>query len=414
MLLPLVATALALAGGLGATLYLHHAASDAVERLLDERLGAAGASASLLLDGAAPSSEALRALMVANALDAAYVIGDGRRVLADATGPVGRRADLLRLDPERFADAQEGRAGIGVAFEVDGLRMRGGYFPLPSSAPPSAVLVLEGGRAFEGAREAVDKAREVGLGLSLLGALALGAVSFGWARVQRDRRAQAEKSARAEALTRVAAMAAHEIRNPLGIIRGTVELMKERVPASFPERDHRALDDVLAEVERLRQLTDDLLELSADRPLQQGAVVISQVLEEVARAIQAAHPQIRVQLEAAQDTCARGDAARLRQVLLNLLLNAAQAQKTGEVRVTAVTVDAEVTIRVMDLGPGLSPEVQARLFEPFVTHKAQGTGLGLPVSKRLVERMGGSLGWVPAELGTTFELRLPKLEEGAG
>jgi signal transduction histidine kinase len=209
-------------------------------------------------------------------------------------------------------------------------------------------------------------------------------------------------------MTKMAAMAAHEIRNPLGVIRGTVELMRERSGAKLSARDKEALEDVLGEVERLRRLTEDLLDLSADRPLASQRVELSEVLEEAARATEAAFPAVKVRRSFAELPPVEGDAGRLRQVFANLLQNAAQAQGEGEVRLAAEPDGSAVRVRVEDDGPGVPPEIRQRLFDLFVTGKANGTGLGLALCRRLVERHGGSVTLVPEQRkGSTFEVRLP-------
>ncbi len=407
-LLPVAAAALSLAGSLGATLTLHRAAASALDRELDERLRGAGASAALFFARAPASAEDLSALVAQNGLDGAFVVDRELRVKVDAFGQAGRKVDLLRVDPERVQRAFDGVANVGFGYELGALQVGSGYFPIRTAAGVDAVLALEAGRAFVAAAGTVRRARDVSVGLSLLGALALAVVAARWAKSERERRWQAERAARGEALTRVAAAAAHEIRNPLGIIRGTVELMLERSRAALSERDLRATADILGEVERLRRLTEDLMDLSADRPLATARVRLPELLEEAARALEAAHPGIQVRRAFSGEAEVSGDPGRLRQVVLNLLVNAAQAQGSGEVGLELSTGEGSVRVRVRDQGPGLSEEVQARLFEPFATGKATGTGLGLAVSRRLVERHGGTLRLVGgAHTGALFEVRLP-------
>jgi signal transduction histidine kinase len=241
-----------------------------------------------------------------------------------------------------------------------------------------------------------------------VGALALALVAARWLRDERERREAAARAARGETLTKMAAMAAHEIRNPLGVIRGTVELMRERSGTKLSERDKEALEDVLGEVERLRRLTEDLLDLSADRPLATQRVELTEVLEEAARATEAAFPGVKVRRGFSELPPVEGDAGRLRQVFANLLQNAAQAQVEGEVRLAAQADGGAVRVRVEDDGPGVPPEIRERLFDLFVTGKASGTGLGLALCRRLVERHGGTVALVPEpRQGSTFEVRLP-------
>jgi len=324
---------------------------------------------------------------------------------ASATGPAGRRVDLLRVDRQRIERALTGEANVGVGYDLDGLQVGGGYFPL--QLPGGAVLALEAGTAFTGASQAIGHARSVSLGLSLVTALGLALIAWQWLRSERGRRLAAERAARAEALTRVSATAAHEIRNPLGIIRGTVELLRERSGASLSERDRAALEDVLGEVQRLRQLTEDLLDLSADRPMARSPVELGPLLEELATSVERAFPGVQVARRLEVLPPVNGEAGRLRQVFLNLLQNAAQAVGTGELRLEAVAGREGIVVLVRDEGPGVAPEVRARLFEPFNTGRGPGTGLGLALARRLIERHGGTLELLDTPSGSTFRAILP-------
>ena len=100
------------------------------------------------------------------------------------------------------------------------------------------------------------------------------------------------------------------------------------------------------------------------------------------------------------------DPGRTRQVLANLLTNAAEAGATS-VRIEAAAVDGAARVTLQDDGVGVDPSLRSRLFDPFVTGRAGGTGLGLAISRRIVERLGGALVNLPSERGARFELRLP-------
>jgi signal transduction histidine kinase len=410
LLIPLSAALLGLAGALGAAMVLYRAGADALEEVLVARLRAAGESAALLAGSHPPTAAELRALMEVNSLEGAYCVTPELAVSADATGPARRRVDLLRTDASQVALALAGEPRIARGYHLGELEVMAGFFPLRSEeGKVHSVLVLEAGRAFARARATLTQALVGGAALSLVGALALGLVAARWARDARERQEAAARAARGEALSKMAAMAAHEIRNPLGVIRGTVELMIERASATLSPRDRTGLEDVLGEVERLRRLTEDLLDLSVDRPLALGALQPQVLLEEAARTTEAAFPGIRVRLALeGEPPELEGDAGRLRQVFANLLQNAAQAQGQGEVRLVAGVDGAQLVVRVEDDGPGVPGAIRARLLDPFVTGKESGTGLGLALCRRLVERHGGTLRLVPeSRQGSTFEVRLP-------
>ena len=377
----LAASALGLAGSLGATLALHASASAALDRVLEERLRGAGVTASELLErgeASAASATRLRAVMDGNRLEGASLLSPALTVVADAAGRSGAPADLLRLDPARVERAFRGDASIGRGYEVGGVRIDTAYFPV-HGRDGAVALALAAGR---------------------------------WERSERAREAAAARAARGEAVARMAAGVAHDIRNPLGIIRAAVELVRERGDAPLDARDRRRLEDVLEEVERLRRLTQDFLELSADVALHLAPVALGAVAEDAARGSAAVHPALAVELAHSLGGLppVAADAARLRQVLANLLSNAAEAGARAATVEGAADDDA-VRLTVRDDGPGVDASVRERLFEAFATGRPGGTGLGLAVSRRIMERHGGGLALVDGP-GTAFELRLPRCPEG--
>jgi len=405
----ILGTALGLAGGLLATLFLFAAANAAIDRVLHERLRGAGESAALLLGPPQPGSGRLAKLMRNNALDGAYLLWPDLLIAEDAEGNAGAKADLLRVDAERVRRAFAGEANVASSYELGPLSVAAGYFPVrgPDGAVRS-VLALEAGGAFLRPRTDLARARTAAILLSVLSAVALGLLAMRWNSAERARRVEAERAARGEVVARMAVMVAHEIRNPLGVIRGTVELMRERARGGLAPRDDEAVGDVLAEVERMRQLTEDFLDLGSERPLVRAPIQVAELAQEAARAAEAAHPGLRVRVEAGHLPAVEGDASRLRQVLANLLANAAQAQRDGEVDLRAWANNGAVRIRVRDYGSGIAKEHRARLFDPFFTTKSGGTGLGLAIARRLCERHGGSLALLDEPgPGAAFEITLP-------
>ncbi|MGB8930357.1 MAG: ATP-binding protein, partial [Anaeromyxobacteraceae bacterium] len=219
------------------------------------------------------------------------------------------------------------------------------------------------------------------------------------------RRLDGERAARGDALARMAAMVAHEIRNPIGTIRSAAELVAARSGPLLGERDREALGDVLGEVERLRRLTEDFLDLSREPGLAAVPVDLSELAADAVRGLSRTHPSVRVRLDVPA-LRATADQGRTRQVLANLLVNAAEAGATS-VELTAVPADGAACVTLQDDGAGVDPALRERLFDPFVTGRASGTGLGLAISRRIVERQGGSLRNLPSDRGARFELRLP-------
>jgi signal transduction histidine kinase len=226
---------------------------------------------------------------------------------------------------------------------------------------------------------------------------------------------------RLAALGEMAAGLAHEIRNPLGAIKASAQYLAESVPASGCGEGHREfLDIIVEEVDRLDRVVSSFLDYA--RPSQPSDVPPIDVNATVKRTLQLLASQFGDGVEVEVDLATelprvRIDAERLRQVLINLALNAVQAmegQGRLEIRTRSVVRRKErgVEIVVADTGPGLPPKVLKNLFVPFVTTKEHGTGLGLAISQRIVSAAGGTIEVRSStDVGTTFVVRLPASEE---
>jgi len=208
-------------------------------------------------------------------------------------------------------------------------------------------------------------------------------------------------------LGELAAVLAHEIKNPLAAVSGAIQVLSERLPAA---EDREIVGEVLLRLDGLSGMMSDLL-LFARPPKPKCAVVqVGDLVDGLVAFMR--HDKnwddVHMRVEGTAPVVF-ADAELLKVALQNLLVNAAQAMHThGHLLVCLASVDGLVHIDVEDEGPGIAPEVQARLFTPFFTTKARGTGLGLATVRRIAEAHGGSVHVLSSDAsGTRMRFTLP-------
>jgi two-component system sensor histidine kinase HydH len=217
------------------------------------------------------------------------------------------------------------------------------------------------------------------------------------------------------AIGRLAAGVAHEVRNPLGVIRASASMVRESFEPE--EEPYRACDFILEEIDRLNGMITSLLTFSRPTELRLQTVSIEKTLD---RALHLASEQLRergIEAErAAEGTIPelRADPDLLAQVLTGLVINAAEAMPDGgRLQVRTNVDDGHACIDVADSGPGVPVEDASRVFEPFYTTKASGTGLGLAMAARIASAHDGDLALVEGAgaglegAGACFRLSLP-------
>ena len=218
----------------------------------------------------------------------------------------------------------------------------------------------------------------------------------------------------------LAAGVAHEIRNPLTAIKFRLFSLKKALPPAIADGEDAAV--IGSEITRLERIVRDFLQFARPSEPDLAAVPAQRIAREVADLLrpQLEKDAIALRLETSGEDWVRADVHQIKQVLINLIRNAAES--IGRSGLITVRVRAEsgpgrqgasaVMVEVADNGKGIPPEVQKRLFDPFFTTKEGGTGLGLPIAARIIEKHGGQLRYqTEPRRGTTFRVILPRWNE---
>jgi len=220
---------------------------------------------------------------------------------------------------------------------------------------------------------------------------------------------QLRRSEKLSTLGEMAAVLAHEIRNPLGSIRGTAEILRDDYRPGDPK--HEFIEIQIKETERLNHVVEDFLRMARQQPMELRDCSLREELETIATLVarDAQDRGVSLLLEPGMDeTIVKGDREKLRQAFLNIVINALQATESGgKVTISISKIDSGFEIAFRDSGSGISPDDLLRIFEPFYTTKPDGTGLGLAVTRKIIEGHGGTLDIASEKgKGTTVFVRL--------
>ncbi len=341
------------------------------------------------------SEERLRSIVEA-AVDAIVVIDahgkieafnpGAERLFGYAAGEVfGKNVNILMPEPyhsehdgymRHYLETGEQKI-IGIGREVTAVRKDGTTFPVHLSV---GEMTLNGRRKFTGIIHDLTS------------------------RVAMEERLR--EQAALVRLGEMAAVIAHEVKNPLAAVRGAIQVIGKRLPPG--SREVAVITDIIARIDTLNALVKDLLLFARPPQPHPIAVDVLGVLGMTVDLLRAddAHAAVVVTIEGAAPHI-MADAELLKIVFLNLLINSAQAMKgQGEIGIRVSADGPDCVIVLTDTGPGIAPEVRSRLFTPFVTTKARGTGLGLATVKRLIEAHHGQIR-VDSPGGARITVRLP-------
>ncbi|MDP2269299.1 MAG: HAMP domain-containing sensor histidine kinase [Archangium sp.] len=386
------------------------------------------------------------------------VVDAERRARLDVGGslrPMTEATELLRdgLEIQRVLGGE--LATSQVMFEgTDGLLYKTGYAPLFSDGKVVGLIAIEGSAAFFGpltrllnafvglaaltllllAITAVSSARGLSRPLERLvsAALRIGGGDLSTPVASEDtleigilaRELEAMRQAlesRDRQLKLMLGGVAHEVKNPLGGIELFAGLLDEELIGKAPDiaeaRSH--LTKIRRELNYLKRIVEDFLSFAKEQKLQIAPLDAQALLESAAQHLsgEAEGKSVTLDVEA-EKAAISGDVSLLTSALVNLIKNAVQISTAGQrVTLRGKSTPEQYVFEVKDEGPGIAGELQSRIFEPFFTTREKGTGLGLPLARKLVEAHGGTLTIDSKPGQTLFRLRLPlpaKRGEGRG
>ena len=365
------------------------------------------------------------------------LLGDEGRILYDTAD----RQRLLRtfqfwtIDRFEIEKALNGQAVASPAYSTGDDTHKRYYEPIVEHVGESAagevraILCLVADRTYlAGIEQLVRHLRRRGIILTVL-VLLIGLIIYRL--IQRQRRIE-QRATEADRLAGIGALAAgfaHELRNPLGIMRAfTEDLERSLRDEGTDGRALEACQDIVEEIARMDRLVGQFLSYSRDGEAEAagGPAPVLAAIESVCNMLRRPladkrRVELHIDLADTGEQEAAGwfvglEEGRLKQVLMNLVLNAIEASPDDQpVRLCVAAAARLIEVRVIDRGPGITPADAGRIFEPFYTTRAAGSGLGLAVSRQIVEQAGGRLELesTSADGGTCFVLRLARVEAPA-
>ncbi|MBK8231091.1 MAG: hypothetical protein IPK72_10995 [Candidatus Eisenbacteria bacterium] len=435
--LALLLTALLLAGNVTGLL-LYRSLQAEIDRELGDRLVMVASTAAQAIGssgmgraGIEPESvrRELERLALTNELDNIVLVDASARTLIDlrAQAVPGDRHPLADLDPGLEATLLSGLAQSTELIRADGAPgayLKTGFAAIESDAGEIlGAIAVEGGSGFFRALTALRTRLFWAQGIGTLAVVILGTLFFRILRSFVRLEDSLRQSSALLAIGQISAVVAHEIKNPLAIIRSRSERVRAKIEAGKPREEILEWFDAIPnEVDRLNQILGNYLSLARPDQNAEGSCEVEQVMRETAALLEPdlARRGITLQTsggearESGVPLRAAFGARSLKQVLLNLVLNASEAIQaqgpgsTGRIGLVARRVGDRIEIVTTDDGPGMSDEARRRALEPFFTTKPTGSGLGLTLVSSLVRARGGRLRFESAApKGTVVRLELP-------
>ncbi len=321
----------------------------------------------------------------------------------------GGRGALSSLAHNRyFKQALSGSAVVSDMEEYAGESFMSAYAPIQNiDGFTVAVLAIEAKADFFSVLSSLKNRLLLFslLNLTLISLIAL----FLFRAIQKSMRYQSELKDQEHLvqLGTMAASVAHELRNPLGIIEGTNDVIRKKYAAGEDE----LFEFIPHEIKRLNGLIDHFLTFARTPQLEPAVLDINALLMRLKMSLNESQ-RARLRITAPEFCSIRTDAGLLEQALVNLLLNAFQAgaeNDSVELRIS-VLKNNRLRLEVRDKGPGIPTRQQEAIFKPFFTTKEKGTGLGLAITKRLISHLQGTLSLESSKSGSCFVIEIPSLE----
>ncbi|MGB7061352.1 MAG: ATP-binding protein [Candidatus Zixiibacteriota bacterium] len=316
---------------------------------------------------------------------------------------------FLHLDLAAITQALAGSKAYSHLYQVGDYFFESGFAPIyDSDGEVIGVLGVEAGADFFKVLSSFKRTLIGAFILSLLVVLVLGVVFYNLTTHVRRMEEAVIKTSALQAMGEMVATICHEIRNPLGIIKGT----SERLRSKYDQIDDELFDFIPEEVDRLNDILTGYLEFASSEPKRKERVDIVPLVARTADQLRRSFSKknIEIELNAGENLPLLSvNPGGIRQVLINLLMNAKDAVKQdGLISVSLKSEKEFVELSVEDNGKGISRQELKQIFNPFFSTKAKGSGLGLYVVKKIVEEHDGKTGVErKAEGGTKIKVRFP-------